>query len=56
MKVANELEVAKDEVKAKDLCQGTQPSGLHTLAPAATDYSKAVAVGFCSFESILPRP
>ena len=56
MEVANELEVAKDEVVAKDLCQGTQPSGLHTLAPTAIDYSKAVAIVFCSFESISPRP
>ena len=56
MEVANELEVEKDEVEAKDLCQGTQPSGLHTLAPIAVDYSKAIAVMFCSFESISPRP
>ena len=56
MEVANELEVAKEEVKAKDLCQRTQPSWLHTLAPTAVDYSKAVAIVFCSFESISPRP
>lgn len=49
MEVANEPEAAEGEVEVKDLCPGTQPIVLHTLAPAGADYSKAAAVVFDSF-------
>ena len=56
MEATNEPMAVESEAEIKDLCPGTQPIFLHTLAPANVDYSKAVAVMFDSFESISPRP
>ncbi|KAK9991880.1 hypothetical protein SO802_026865 [Lithocarpus litseifolius] len=50
VEVASEPEAAENKVEVKGLCQGTQSSVLHTLAPVVADYNKAVAIVFGSFE------